>query len=55
MFISSTLGFFVFRGLIALVLVLFLAMLHFFFESKDKKDAGEKRHYNGDEGSPALS
>jgi hypothetical protein len=52
----TPLHFFVFRGLIALILALFLAVLHVFFESKDKKEVEEKRHrYEGGEGSPAFS
>jgi len=52
----TSLNFFVFRGLIVLILMLFLAMLQFFFDSKDKREVKEKRRrYEGDESSPAFS
>lgn len=52
----TSLNFFVFRGLIALILMLFLAVLHFFFASKDKKEVEEKhRRYESGESSPAFS
>jgi hypothetical protein len=52
----TPLNFLIFRGSIALILMLFLAVLHVFFDSNDKKEVEEtRRRYEGGEGSPAFS
>ncbi|PIE36014.1 hypothetical protein CSA56_01740 [candidate division KSB3 bacterium] len=50
-------SFFIVRGAIALILILNMAILHFFFASKDKKELikAKQPHHVRNETSPALS